>query len=278
MKTKTSYGIALCRNNVNNLNSVEVILIKKRYSYYYLSLIMGHYKKNDEKYIKHLLSNMSFAEKIDIIGMNFSQMWYRIWLNIPEKYFNLVDVYKTANYNNDNIQNKYSNAEVYKLYIQKKNCFEKNFTQDGGKKLRSLIQQSSDSEILWEMPKGGKHGLETDIDCAIREFYEETNIKPNKYEILYDVTPVIDSFVDNETIYKSVYYIATLINKKIEFIPKINFRNFDQISEIEQIRWIGLNEIKFFNLPKTTHTRLVYMCKNVIEKFKRHNKFKKLNI
>lgn len=283
MKTKTSYGIALCRYNPSKNNNVEILLIKKRYSYYFLSFVMGHYKKSDIKYIKHLLDNMSFSEKIDILGMNFSQMWYRIWLNNPEKYFNIADIYKNTNFSNQQIGNKFSNAEIYKLYFQKKNRFDKNFLKDNGKKLRFLLQQSSDSEILWEMPKGGKQTptidtpfkIETNIDCAMREFYEETSIKSDKYQILYNVEPLTDSFVDNDTNYKSVYYLS-IVNPKETFTPQINFKNFDQIVEVEQVRWVSMNEIRFFNLSKTMHNRLIQLYTGIIDKFKKYNKQQKL--
>jgi hypothetical protein len=34
---------------------------------------------------------MSFAEKIDILGMSFDNMWYRVWLNKPKDKFNIAD-------------------------------------------------------------------------------------------------------------------------------------------------------------------------------------------
>lgn len=285
MKTKTSYGIALCRYNKEKNNNVEILLIKKRYSYHFLSFVMGFYKKNDNKYIKHLFDNMSFSEKIDILGMQFSQMWYRIWLNNPEKYYNITDVYKNTDFANHPIKNKYSNAEIYKLFFQKKSRFENNFLKDKGLKLRNMILQSNDAEILWEMPKGGKQSIigkpfssESNIDCAMREFYEETSIENDKYKILYDIAPLIDSFVDNDTNYKTVYYIATLYPQYQDLTPKIDFKNFEQITEVKQIKWVSLAEVKFFNLTQVVHNRLIKLYANVIKKFKKYNKFKKLKI
>lgn len=278
MKMKTSYGIALCNTNINKNNITEILLIKKRFSYHFLALVMGHYKKNDTNYIKYLFNNISTAEKIDILGLQFSQMWYRIWLNIPEKFFNLLEVYKYTNFNSVPLQQKYTTSEIHKLYFQKKDRYEKNFLRDGGKRLRSLIQQSSDAEIFWEIPKGGKNDNETNIDCAIREFYEETNIKKDKYTILYDTEPVINSFIDNDTIYKSIYYLATLNDKNDNFIPKISFRNFEQISEVEMVRFVSILEVKFFNLQKPINDRLMNLYKLIIEKFKIHNKLKKIKV
>jgi ADP-ribose pyrophosphatase YjhB (NUDIX family) len=270
MKSKTSYGIALCRRNKEN-NNVEILLIKKRYSYQYHSFVMAHYKKSDIKNIKYLFDNMSFSEKIDILSMDFSAMWRRIWLNNPEKYFNLIELYR-----NNVVKNRFSDIEIHKMYHEKKNRFENNFTKDNGAMLRNLIQTSKNAEILWEIPKGRKDMIdcETNIDCAIREFYEETSISSDKYRILYNVDPVVDSFVDNNTIYKTIYYIA--INEKNEnFVPRIDFRNFEQILEVEQIKWVSITEIKFFNMQSSIHKRLYQLFAKI---FKKHNKISSLPI
>lgn len=281
MRTKLSFGTALCRYNKEKNNEIEIILVKKRYTYYFFSFVMGHFSIRDTKYIRYLFDNMSFAEKIDIISMQYSQMWYRIWLNNPEKYFNITDVYKMSKFSMSPIENRFSNAEIYKLYFDGKVKFEKNFLEDKGKRLRNLIQNSSDSEVLWEIPKGGKkRGLqpngkyETDVDCAIREFSEETSIKSNKYKILYDINPIIISHVDNDTIYKTIYYVAKLKNSD-DYAPHIDFRNFDQITEIEQIKWVSLAEVKFFNLSPVMHKRLTDLFISVVKLFKKHNKIKK---
>ncbi len=151
MSKKASYGIALCRYNAEKNNRVEIVMIKKRYSYAFFNFVFGRYKPNDSKYLKHLFNNMSFSEKIDILGMQFENMWYRIWLSIPSKHFDISDIYNT------NVAQTLSNVEKYRSFFQKKNKFEKNFVNDGGKRLKELIRQSTDAEIICETPKGGKY-------------------------------------------------------------------------------------------------------------------------
>jgi len=274
---KTSIGIALCRYNNNN---IEILLIKKRFSYHFYALVMGHYKKSDlkgnAKYIKFLFDNMNYAEKIDLLGMQFSTMWYRIWLNNPEKYFNISDVYQTTNFSNHVMHNTLSNSEIYKSYFQKRNKFENNFLKDNGKKLRSYIQSSTNSEIIWEIPKGHIHGNETHIDCAIREFYEETSIKYNKYRILHNIDPITDESYDGDIVYKSIYYVADLCDK--DLTPRINFKNLDQIVEVDQIKWVSINEIKFMNLNVDMHNKLVRLYGNIINKYKQVKKLKNISL
>ena len=85
MRKKHSYGVALYRYNIKKNNRIEILFIKKRYTYHYLSFIIGNYESvKDEKYIKYLFDNMTINEKIDILSLNFANMWYRIWLTNPE--------------------------------------------------------------------------------------------------------------------------------------------------------------------------------------------------
>lgn len=269
MTQKSSYGIALCRYNKAKNNRVEVLMIKKRYSYYFFNFVFGRYKPNDTKYLRYLFNNMSFSEKIDILGMQFENMWYRIWLSNPSKHYDISDLYEAEK------KQAISNAEKYRLFFQKKNKFEKNFVNDGGKRLKELIYNSSDAEIIWEIPKGGKNGNETNLDCAIREFLEETSIANNKYKILYDVDPVIETINDSDVVYQHYYYLAKIRDSVTDIKPKIVFTNFSQISEVEQIKWISKEEIEFLNLSKQESLKLKNTYSEVSQKFKKFNRLSK---
>ena len=81
MKIKRSYGIALCRIN----KEFEILLIKKKYTYYFFEFVYGNYKESNEKYLMFLFNNMTYEEKMCILNMKFSDMWYRITLTNPDK-------------------------------------------------------------------------------------------------------------------------------------------------------------------------------------------------
>lgn len=262
MTKKASYGVALCQYNREKNNRVEIMMIKKRYSYAFFNFVFGRYKPNDTKYLGNLFNNMSFSEKIDILGMQFENMWYRIWLSIPSKHFDISDIYDV-----DAIQTLTS-AEKYRSFFQKKNKFEKNFVNDGGKRLKELIRQSSDAEIIWEIPKGGKNGNETNMDCAMREFLEETSISQINYKVLYEISPSVEIINDDGLVYQHYYYIAKL-RKGIKVQPKINFDSFAQISEVEQIKWISLEDIEFMNLSNQENAKLKNIFLSIAQKFKK---------
>ena len=63
-------------------------------------------------------------------------------------------------------------------------------------------------EAPWIFPKGRKMEPETDLNCALREFEEETHI-PKKLITIYDISPLdeIYSGLDGK-LYKTVYYLG----------------------------------------------------------------------
>jgi len=260
-KYKTSYGIALCRYNKNNNLQSEIIMVKKRYTYHYFSFIFGHYKKYNNKQIKYLFNHMTFDEKVTILSMKFSNMWYRIWLYDPE--CNMSDIDNKSTYN--------SQYNHIKCYFSKKSKFDTIFLRDGGKRLKRLIDDSDNSVTPWEMPKGGINEGETQIDCARREFEEEACITPDNYTMMWNVDPIIVSHTDCDVIYRSVYYLA-YINNDSDWKPKVKFDTNTQLTEIEQVRWISLSEIKFLNLSDVVKNRLIKNYKKTINIFKKHIK------
>ena len=73
----------------------------------------------------------------------------------------------------------------------------------------------------WEFPKGTRTNNETNLECAIRNFKEETGLKCDKYTILDRLYPLIEIKQGLDGInYKHIYYIAVLNNNlsKIDLV------------------------------------------------------------
>jgi hypothetical protein len=103
-KYKTSYGLALCRYNHKENNRIEILSIKKRFTYYYFIFVHGFYRSRSLKncdigYIRYLFDNMSFEEKLIILSKNYSSMWWYIWLNNPEKGIDIFDQTNKSDFN-----------------------------------------------------------------------------------------------------------------------------------------------------------------------------------
>jgi 8-oxo-dGTP pyrophosphatase MutT (NUDIX family) len=230
-KSIKSYGIMLL--NFDADRKLKVLIVQKRNTYGYIDFIHVRYKKNDNNRLRYLFDNMTTHEKLDILSLDFDRLMYKynlINLGADEQIFKEAAVlYK---------RNKYS---------EWKRKFEQNFNNaPGRKRLKSLINSSSSIADMWEIPRGRKLNLkEKNLNCAIREFYEETRIPPSEYDLIPDEHFVLvqsDDGID----YVSYYYVAVCKDK--DLAPKINYNNYAQISEITDIKFELVENLHHYNI------------------------------
>ena len=85
------------------------------------------------------------------------------------------------------------------------------------------------------------------MECAIREFYEETNIPREAYEILENFTLTESFTATNDVKYKHKYFVALLKNSRIfDIRQKLTAMQKREISSIE---WKSLTESKNITRP-----------------------------
>jgi 8-oxo-dGTP pyrophosphatase MutT (NUDIX family) len=213
MREKISLGIALCKIDPDT-QQMSILLICKRYTYSYNQFIHGHYDSSNDNEIKALFNGMTFEEKIDIISLNFQQIWHRVWIN------------KTFN---------------RKSFLLAKSKFDNTFVADNGLRLRKLLDKSTHEDRIWEIPKGRKlNRTESDIHCAIREFEEETCINKDSYRLLDNTMSY--TYIDDNVKYINVYHLAIATSN---IVPTIDFKSQSQVDEISEIKWMDINQIKF---------------------------------
>lgn len=67
----------------------------------------------------------------------------------------------------------------------------------------------------WGFPKGKRSGTESDIECAKREFGEETGYVESDYILFDNIHPIVENIIGlNGMKYKYIYYIALLKSDK----------------------------------------------------------------
>jgi 8-oxo-dGTP pyrophosphatase MutT (NUDIX family) len=272
-KTRKSVGLACCRF-IGKSNKLEILLVKKRYTYSFAMFVFGKYAKRDDVELKKLFNGMTVQEKIDIMSLRFDLLWYKIWLEFPTSRNTEPHVFDVSSVDAIDKSWKYmykhkamiNNVPVGKshtktaFYIKKKNKFESAFLEDEGVRLRKLINGSSNTRLMWEIPKGRRNPHETKLDCAIREFEEETSISVDKYSIIFNIRPVTESFVSNNTVYINNYYIA--YSRGIDD-PCVDFKSNSQLTEGGDIKWVTVDEVQY--LDRTG--RLKKMVKIVFDTF-----------
>jgi 8-oxo-dGTP pyrophosphatase MutT (NUDIX family) len=119
--------------------------------------------------------------------------------------------------------------------------------------IKELLQSNpckyKDTE--WIFPKGRKNTLprttlsrvriEKNLECATREFQEESGFKHGDYKINHSFGTFEESFIGTNNIkYRHIYYIA-YVNEDVD-LPKIDSKNIHQVGEIKNLGWFTFQE------------------------------------
>ena len=122
------------------------------------------------------------------------------------------------------------------------------FLDDTFFNLESLIQSSTTNwiEPEWGFPKGRRNFQENDLQCAIREFSEETGFPKNKISVIKNLIPLDEIFTgSNFKSYKHRYFLA---------YSKYKEENKFQKSEVSKLKWMTLDDaikaIRPYNLER----------------------------
>jgi 8-oxo-dGTP pyrophosphatase MutT (NUDIX family) len=112
-----------------------------------------------------------------------------------------------------------------------------------------LLVESEWDEPEWGFPKGRRNFKERDLECAIREFEEETGYPRHTLDLIKNLNPFEEIFTgSNLKSYKHRYFLAHM-----RYEDTVNETNF-QKSEIGQMKWFSYEEallrIRPYNLER----------------------------
>ena len=222
----TSYGIILFRSSEQGL---QFLMIRRKDSYGYIDFIRGKYTNQNVLQLQKMIDQMSDEEKLRIKNYEFGILWKMMWGE------------------NNYIQYRSEEAASSKKFEYLKNGIMINGEMCS---LTQLIDQSSTSwcETEWEFPKGRRNFQEKDLECAIREFEEETGISSESISIIDNLLPFEEIYIgSNLKSYKHKYYLAymnqpadVLSNFQKSEVSKLDWKTFDEC----------INAIRPYNLEK----------------------------
>lgn len=245
-----SYGIILY-HKCKETNEIKIVMIERKDSLSYIEFLRGKYSSiYNLDYLKLLFSRMSSTEIERICNNDFDTLWNDLWIHT-----------ETINY------------RIKKEYIKSKNSF--NNIKKGYKIKDKLINFEYMSNLVenkytlneWEIPKGRRNELETNKECAIREFKEETNINESYFNIINNMIPIIEEYQGiNKVRYKHIYYIG---EANEEYDLKIDMKNKDQYTEIKDIKW--LNEVEAYEKIRDYDVKKKKIIKDFFDFIKNHN-------
>lgn len=221
----------------------EILLIKMRYTYSFSAFVFAKYNPRDVDSVKKRLDGTTSHEKLLIARCEFDQMWRHIWMRIPQT----------------------DEGSMYQFYLNCKLKFERYIQRDGGRKLRSILTETTAGELQWDIPKGRANPDECEIETAKRELNEETNIDQG-YEVCA-LHPFVHSYQDDIYNYICKYYLAISYTKG----GKLDYNNTNQICEIGGVAWFPKHKaIKA--VREGCKTAVKHMFKQIVKlKIEQHN-------
>lgn len=241
MQNKNSYGVACVRFN-KAINKYEILLVEKRCTYCFILFVCGVYRHRDgSSQLKTFFNHMTREEKKIILSMDFDNLYYHAFLR---RLNNIEDIGDRIKYQ--------TMCSRYKKLTRKT--------------LLDLMHDTKCITRIWEYPKGRKEESENDLNCAMREFEEETGIGPRAYEMI-DKNPYHIKFTDLNCQYTYVLYIAMYAEEHSSNMD-FPFQTMEaQNTEVSNIRWVSSDVFKYFVSPELSHS-----FKNIISIVKKCKK------
>ncbi|MFY7731758.1 MAG: NUDIX domain-containing protein [Flavobacterium sp.] len=214
----TSYGIIAFRPSDVGL---QFLMIRRKDSFGYIDFMRGKYTTNNVDQIAIMIDEMSLDEKHRILTQSFDQLWIMMW-------------------GESNLQYK---SEEYASKKKFETIREGILINDQRISLADIVNASLTEwrETEWEFPKGRRNPKEKDLDCALREFEEETGIPQSELSIVENILPFEEMFIgSNHKSYKHKYFLAmidkiyddkTLDNYQKTEVSKLEWKTIDQCLE-----------------------------------------------
>jgi 8-oxo-dGTP pyrophosphatase MutT (NUDIX family) len=210
----TSYGIITFR--IGDTGKYEYLMIRRKDSFGYIDFIRGKYSPYNVEHLQNIIDEMSIDEKERIVNLSFTELWLLMW---------------RIEYSNNQYKNE-ENLSCKKFELIQKGVL----VQDKLITLRNIVENSSTmwTETEWEFPKGRRDYKERDLDCALREFEEETGISKSNLHIIENILPFEEVYTgSNNKYYKHKYFLAYMKN---ESGVEENLENF-QKTEVSKLEW-----------------------------------------
>ena len=237
-KPITSYGVIVFRYAVADWNpmesldprsgtgtlcldlsaqKVEFLLIQRRDSIGYVEIMRGKYKVTDTAYIQTQLEGMTPQEREKVLKEPFDKLWESLW-GAP--------AHGGHAYRHEKEQAK---AKLEMLRPQ----------------LAAMVAACNTTWDTpeWGFPKGRRDGCETEYACAMRELWEETNLKESSILPLRNMDPLVERFCgSNHVKYEHKYYMAFAPPEAAQGVSyeKAVLENEHIRREVGAIQWVSL--------------------------------------
>jgi 8-oxo-dGTP pyrophosphatase MutT (NUDIX family) len=242
----TSFGIIVFRIKED---TPQYLMIRRKDTLGYIDFMRGKYSIYNKYFIMNMLKQMTIEEKQNLLYNDFDKLWIELWGTSSS----VLMQYKSE---------EISSKEKFNLLK------EGVYTKIGFYNMKQLIEESKQyeswNEPEWGFPKGRRNYQETDYECALREFSEETGYSVKKLKNVHNILPFEEIFTgSNYKSYKHKYYLTYM--KYEDTTINASY----QKDEVSQMAWKDYDEcissMRTYNLEKM---RLITNIHSAIKKCK----------
>lgn len=213
------------------------LMISRKHSVGYVEFIRGRYRPEKIDQVIYLFKQMMQIEieKINYsltIANGFEYLWNDFWGNKSNSPYL--------------IKNKITSRGNYEMLRVK--------GVDGPeldlKYIVSTVKAEYEIEE-WGFPKGRRNQDETEEECALREFKEESGYLDEDIRLIPEIKPLVEEFIGTNGIeYRHVYYVAELVSSKL---PRndVTESQKDEIGNVKFMDFVtALECIRDYHVPR----------------------------
>ena len=202
-------------------------MVRRRNTVGFMDMVRGKYELEHPEHIARLVDVMTLDEKEAVVSWEFVALWEKAW---------------GREYQGAAAPSASASLAALRRGVSVRGSLVT---------IAGLVASSPTAwtEPEWEFPKGRKHALEKDSECARRECAEETGMPHSAFEMVSNVAPIEEVFTgSNLRSYKYKYYLAYVANTT---------HSLDQYqrSEIGAVRWMTPEECEAAVRPYHTERR-----------------------
>lgn len=193
------------------VDGVRFLVVRKKHSYSFLEFVLGRYELDDLDGLTSIFEHLTLPE-----------------LRVIEQhsYDHCASECGIGSLHYESSKAKFSRIKQSTLF----------------QKLRLLVHYP---EPEWGFPKGRKMAGESNLECALREFSEETDLQPEDLSVFERVLPLCENYIGTDGHnYRHIYFLAQANHRP----PLLHYALQDS-PETSEIRWITIREMNKYFRP-----------------------------
>lgn len=194
---------------------IKFLMVQRKDTMAYTDIIRGRYPDDHcqrESTLKTYISEMTVTEREKLRTKTFVSLWDDLWMDKRSRVYTYCFNTAKLKYDRVDIQGLLKSAEPAKYTY---------------------------TELSF--PKGRRMAGETDLDCAVREFYEETGFQRSEYTFVSETATLSERFIGTNGIeYLHIYYIVHLPGDTP--IKQLDTSRMSQIEEVSNLAWLTYTE------------------------------------